>query len=166
MKRLLLDTNVVLDAMLERPPHSAAASKLWAAAETRRAVCLVPAHGVTTLFYLLARAKGASFARGVVASVLRVFSIAPVDQGVLQRALGLGWPDFEDAVCAAAAETAGCDAIVTGDPKRFAGCPLAVLSPTGGVALLEGPPAGRVSEGTPRYRRRRRAARRSGAHGL
>lgn len=159
MKRFLLDVNVVLDAILERPPHSSAAARLWGAAETRRIAGMVPAHGVTTLFYLLARAKGALFARGIVASVLRVFSIAPVDQGVIHRALALGWTDFEDAVCAAAAEGSGCDAIITGDPKGFRDSPLPVLSPEGGVALLEGSPTGRVSEASATYRRRSRAGR-------
>jgi predicted nucleic acid-binding protein len=157
VKRLLADVNVVLDAVLERGTRSDAAARLWMAAETKRVQVLVPAHGVTTLFYLLAREKGSAFARRIVGSVVATFGIAAVDAAVIGRALALGWPDFEDAVCAAAAEVAGCEAVVTGDPKGFRGSSLPVLSPETAVALLEGPP-NRVAEATADYRPR--AARR------
>lgn len=45
-----------------------------------------------------------------------VFGVAAVDDNVVRRALALAWPDFEDAVCAAAAEASACDAPVTRDP--------------------------------------------------
>jgi len=146
VRRLLADVNVVLDAVLERGPRSDAAAKLWMAAETKRVEALVPAHGVTTLFYLLAREKGAPFARRIVGSVVGTFGIAAVDRAVIARALALTWPDFEDAVSAAAAEAAGCEAIVTGDPKGFPEASLPVLSPETAVALLEGGPPDRVAE--------------------
>jgi predicted nucleic acid-binding protein len=38
-----VDVNVVLDALLVRPPHSDAATKLWTAVERRQAEGLVPA---------------------------------------------------------------------------------------------------------------------------
>lgn len=154
MKRLLFDLNVLLDALLERRPHAAAAARLWGAAESGRVAAFVPAHGVTTLFYLLARQKGAAFARRAVGGVVGIFSVAAVDQAAIQRALALDWVDFEDAVCAAAAEAAGCDAIVTDDPKGFPDSALPVLSPEAAVALLEESPPDRVGETGPGYRSR------------
>ena len=78
-------------------------------------------------------------------NLLAVFGAAAVDQAVLQRALALGWPDLEDGVCAAAAEAAGCDVIVTRDPKGF---PDSVLVPAvdtlTAVALLAGGGPGHV----------------------
>jgi len=56
----------------------------------------------------------------VVGDLLTVFRVAPVDDAVIGRALTLAWRDFEDAVCAAAADAAGCNAIVTRDPRGFA----------------------------------------------
>jgi predicted nucleic acid-binding protein len=159
VRRLLADVNVVLDAVLDRGPRSVAAGKLWMAAETRRVEALVPAHGVNTLFYLVAREKGAPVARRLVDSVVATFGIAAVDRGVIGRALALAWPDFEDAVCAAAAEAAGCEAIVTGDSKGFPGSTLPVLSPEAAVALLEGGPPDRVAEAPGAYNARSRSRR-------
>jgi len=146
MKRLLIDVNVVFDALMERISHSSDAAKLWFAVEAKQVEGLIPAHGVTTLFYLSARGKGTVFARRALGAVLGTFGVAAVDQSVIQRAVALDWRDFEDAVCAAAAEASGCDAIVTRDPKGFPGCALPVLSPETAVALLRGTPPDRVSD--------------------
>jgi predicted nucleic acid-binding protein len=156
VNRLLTDVNVVLDVVLARVPHSTAASRLWVAVEARRVEALIPAHGVTTLFYLIARDKGTVVARKTLNSVLGTFGIAAVDRSVIQRAMALDWRDFEDAVCAAAAEASGCDVIVTRDPRGYPGCALPVLSAETAMALLEGTPPDRVSDAP---RRRRRAGR-------
>jgi predicted nucleic acid-binding protein len=142
-----VDVNVVLDALLARPPHSDAAMRLWAAVEEKQIAGRVPAHGVTTLFYLFVRAKGATSARRAVAEILAVFRLAAVDQAILQRALNLSWPDFEDAVCAAAAEAAGCDLIVTRDPAGFKGSPVPTVNAATALALIDrGGGPGRVAE--------------------
>ena len=130
MKRLLLDLNILLDVVLDRA-EAAGAARLWAALERGKGRGFVPAHGVTTIFYLVSRAQGAAFARRATDGILRTFAVAPVDEKVLRRALSLGWPDFEDAVCASAAEICGCDAIVTRDPKGFVDSPVRIIdSPT------------------------------------
>lgn len=147
MKRLLLDVNVALDAILDRRPHAEAAVGLWRAIEERRATGLLPAHGVTTLFHLTARARGSAVAHHAMSDVLSVFEVAPVGRDVLRRALTLGWRDFEDAVCAMAAEEASCDFIVTRDPRGFSGSPVRALHPATALAVLDedrGP--GRVAE--------------------
>ena len=159
MRRVLFDTNVVLDFVLDRSPHAAPAALLWAAAERNEIEAFVPAHGITTVFYLVARHQDQRFARRVLDDLLLVPSIAPVDGPILRRALALGWSDFEDAVCAAAAEAVGCDAIISRDPKGFSRSPVRVLEPRAALALLrEGP--SRAGEGQAPFARsshRRRA---------
>jgi predicted nucleic acid-binding protein len=137
VKRILLDVNVLLDAILERAPHAGVAAQVWTLVETRQVTGLVPGHGVTTLFYLHSRIRGAGSARRAVAHLLTVFGVAAVNQATLQRALTLGWTDFEDAVCAAAAEAAGCDLIVTRDPAGFRFSPVQTVDPSTALALLE-----------------------------
>ena len=137
MKRLLLDLNVLLDVVLERPGAPVAA-EVWAALERGRGQGYLPAHGLTTIFYIVSRAKGRAFARRATEALMQAFAVASVDQGVLRRALALDWPDFEDAVCAAAAEACECDALVTRDPAGFPDSPVEVVDPATALAWLSG----------------------------
>ena len=136
MKQFLLDLNVILDVILDRRPGADAASALWAAIERGHGRGLIPAHGVTTIFYLLEKARGAAFAREGVEQLIGVFGVAPVNDAVLRRALVFGWPDFEDAVCAATAEASKCEAIVTRDPDGYPNPPLPVIDPAAALSAL------------------------------
>jgi predicted nucleic acid-binding protein len=136
VRRLLFDVNVVLDVLLDRRPHADSASDAWAVVEHGRAVGLLSAHAVTTVHYLNQKVVGPRRARTTTGALLDVFGIAPVSHEVLRSALALDWPDFEDAVTAAAARAAGCHAIVTRDPKGFRRAGLPVLDPAATVAWL------------------------------
>jgi predicted nucleic acid-binding protein len=136
MKKILLDINVILDILLDRKPHVTASSVVWTAVETGRAKGWVPAHGLTTIHYLVRKARGAAAARRTVESIMKVFDVARIDSAVIHRALALGWKDFEAAVTAAAAESAHCDLIVTRDPKGFPESPVRVILPEAAAPLF------------------------------
>ena len=138
MKRVLLDLNVLLDVLLDRRPHSESSLALWAEALRAEVQVLFPAHGVTTVYYVTARQRQAAFARAAVTELLTVASIAPVDEGTLRRALALDWPDFEDAVCAAAAEATSCDLLVTRDSAGFKDSPVLAVDPVTALSLVRG----------------------------
>ena len=136
MKRLLFDVNVVLDVLLDRRPYAEASAAAWAAVETGIAEGLLAAHAVTTIHYLVRKETGAAKARRVISAMLRVFGVAAVDHAVFQEALQLSCSDFEDAVTAAAARLAGCEYIVTRDPKGFRGSSVRSLTPEVVMPLL------------------------------
>lgn len=136
MKKVLVDINVILDVFLDRQPHVKASAALWAAIENGQAEGALSAHALTTIHYLVSRERGAAAAKRAIASLLSVFGVAAVDRAVIQEALDLPCADFEDAVSAAAAHSAGCDLIVTRDPKGFRGSRVAVLSPEAALPLI------------------------------
>jgi len=154
--KLAFDTNVVLDVLLDRTPFAEAARRLWAAVETRKIQGVLAAHTFTTLWYLVAQARNTASARSVVALVVRVFGVATVDEAVVRRALELEFRDFEDAVCAAAAEAAACDLVVTRNGKDFGGSPVTAVDPITALALIEGGGSAEVSERRATYRPHRR----------
>jgi len=139
MKRVLLDTNVVLEVLLDRQPHAEASAAIWLAAEFGLIQGMLASHAVTTIYYLVQKEKGNLGARRIVSDILRVFLVAPVDGAVIQEALQLPCPDFEDAVSAATARVAACYCIVTRDPKGFRGSPVRVLTPEAASPLLTAP---------------------------
>jgi predicted nucleic acid-binding protein len=133
---MLVDTNVVLDVLLDRQPHVAASAAVWAAIETGAATGFLAAHAITTIHYLVRKELGGAKAKRTISAILRVFDVAAIDRSVLDEALHLSSPDFEDSVTAAAAQLAGCDFIVTRDPKGFRGSPVRPLTPEAVRPLL------------------------------
>ena len=129
MKRALFDTNVLLDVLLERQPHVVASAAALDRAAQGEVDGYVAAHAVTTLAYLLQRQLGAQQARVLLSELLTRLSVAAVTETAVKLALSLPMPDFEDAVCYAAAAQAGIDVIVTRDPQGFAGSSIPALHP-------------------------------------
>jgi predicted nucleic acid-binding protein len=136
MKRILFDTNVVLDVLLDREPHVEASAAAWAAVEAGVSEGMLAAHAATTIHYLVRKEKGNARAKRIVSAILSVFKIAAVDGAALKEALELPFHDFEDAVTAAAARRAGCEYIVTRDPKGFRESPVRALTPEAVAPLL------------------------------
>jgi predicted nucleic acid-binding protein len=136
MKRILFDTDVVLDVLLDRQPYVEASAAVWSAVEAGLSEGLLAAHAVTTIHYLVRKETGDVKTRRIMSAILRVFGVAAVNGSVVQEALQMHLSDFEDAVTAAAARLAGCESIVTRDPKRFRGSPVRALTPEAAIPLL------------------------------
>ena len=117
--KLLLDTNVVLDVLLARPPFAVDSAKVMAAVETGVAEGFLCATTVTTIHYLTVKAVGRKAAEKHISALLRIFQIAPVTDVVLSSALGSKAKDFEDAVLLESARAVSVDAIVTRNPSDF-----------------------------------------------
>ncbi len=138
-RAVLVDLNVILDVLQKREPHFEASARVWAAVEAGRLRGFVAAHGVTTFFYLLSRYLTWTEASETIRDLLAVFSVAGVDDDVLQTALSYRWKDFEDAVQMAAAAAVGADYLITRNPKDFSSGPVTVLQPAELPAILQAP---------------------------
>lgn len=141
--RILVDTNIVLDLLLDRRPHSIAAAGVFGLIEEGRLQGLLCATTLTTIDYLLTHSLGRADARKHIAGLLKLFDIAPVNRAVIEGALRSRISDFEDAVMEQAARLAGAEAVITRDTKGFAAGIVTTLDP----AQLLAQEAGNGSEG-------------------
>ena len=136
--KLLLDTNVVLDVLLARSPFAGESAKVMAAVETGRVQGFLCATTITTIHYLAAKAIGRKTAEKHIASLLRIFQIAPVTDVVLSSALNSKARDFEDAVLLESARAVSVDAIVTRNPSDFSkSFGISIHMPGDMLAILE-----------------------------
>ncbi len=103
MKRILFDTNVLLDVLLDRHPHVEGSTAAWAAVETGISEGMLTAHAVMTIHCLVQKEIGATKAKRIVSAILGVFGVAAVDGAVVQEALQLPVSDFEQRMSGAAA---------------------------------------------------------------
>ena len=124
-----VDINVLLDVFQRREPHYAASAQVVSmiAAGTLAGVC--PAHGLTTLYYLVRRHSSRPDAETALDQVLRHFQIANLDAAGLQEARQLPLADFEDAVVSAVAIATASAFIITRNVGDFAASPVSAVTP-------------------------------------
>ena len=128
--KVLFDTNVLLDAILAREPFLADAAFLLNAVESGRVEGFMSATTVTDVHYLVGRqTKSSEAAIAAVTRLLALMEICAVDREVLEQAIELGLPDFEDAVQIACAIELELEGIVTRDVNGFVGSPIPIFSP-------------------------------------
>jgi predicted nucleic acid-binding protein len=134
--RALFDTNIVLDAFLERAPFVADARLLWQQIDDGKLTAFLPASVLTDIYYIIRRQAGQQKAAEAVRICLDTFAIVPVDTGIVQKAIGLAGTDFEDNVQIACAEHELLDAIITRDKAGFKESAVDALTPTEALAQL------------------------------
>lgn len=119
MKRVFLDTNVLLDILLKRDPFYVAAAKIWMKAESQEMQGLVSLQSLGTIFYLVRKRADADTARQAVGTICRVLQVADSPGQAGRMALQSHMSDFEDALQYAIAVLAEADCVVTRNPSDF-----------------------------------------------
>lgn len=126
---VLIDTNIILDYLLEREPFFTDSEALFDAISENRVIAYVIVTTLTDIFYI-ARKQTKSFnrAKQAIELILEVMEVCPVDRTAIEIALESGLKDFEDAVQIASAVTQGLDAIVTRNNKDFVNKVIPILT--------------------------------------
>lgn len=124
-----VDINVLLDVFQKREPHYAASAQVVSmiVAGTLTGVC--PAHGLTTLYYLVRKHASKPDAEAAMDRVLRHFQIGNLDAEGWQDARQLPLADFEDAAVATVARVTASAFIITRNAGDFAGSPVLAILP-------------------------------------
>ncbi|MGB3311876.1 MAG: PIN domain-containing protein [Nodosilinea sp.] len=108
--RVLIDTNIVLDFLLQREPFSQNAELLFQTIDEGEIVGYITATTLTDIFYIARRhTRSVEQARQAVSAMLTAMMICPVDRVVLESAFNSGLVDFEDAVQIFSAATQGLE---------------------------------------------------------
>jgi predicted nucleic acid-binding protein len=127
--KLLFDTNIVLDVLMDRKPFADSASALFAAAEEDAIKSYLCGTTLTTVYYIVSKAMGPETAKDAIKKLLTIFEVAPVNRAVIERAMASEFKDFEDAVLYASACHSGVDAIVTRNERDFSKADIPIYSP-------------------------------------
>jgi predicted nucleic acid-binding protein len=133
--RPLLDTNVLVDVALLRPGLHEASGATVAWCLNNPGSGLLAVHSLATFSYLVGRAASPAKAREFIADLIEGTDIARLDNTEVKRALTFPMPDFEDALVAAAAESAGATHIVTRNTADFRRSPVKAVTPEDFVRL-------------------------------
>jgi predicted nucleic acid-binding protein len=129
MRRVFLDTNVVLDLMARREPFYVDAKAIFDRSADGAFQILLSVLSFWNIFYLMRKHPGEAKAKADLAILERLVQVVPVQVDDLRGALASSIRDLEDAMQLQGAVAAKADVIVTRDPKGFKGSPVKVLAP-------------------------------------
>lgn len=98
MRRVLFDSDVLLDVLAQRQPFVVASAQALDVVTQPQVQGYVSGHAVTNIFYILRRQVGSETARELLSRLLEHLQIASVTDEVIRAALQSFMADFEDAV--------------------------------------------------------------------
>ena len=130
VKRIFIDTNVVLDFFLEREGFYFDAQRLFAACELGSVEGYISAITVNNVSYIARKLKSDTTAMIAVRGLLNIFKVVPLDAKILKLAADFHDRDYEDDIQLQSAIAAGCSHLFTRDLTHFHTSALAVLPPS------------------------------------
>lgn len=137
IRRVFIDSDVILDVALAREPFVAASKMTLAVIENGLTAGFVSANCVANVYYILRKAGGDAKARKFLSGLLKYLSVLPITNANVKDALGSAFADIEDAMQAFCATENACDAIVTRNIADYKKSKLAVYTPSEFLSSLE-----------------------------
>ncbi|KRT17647.1 twitching motility protein PilT [Pedobacter ginsenosidimutans] len=130
MKRVFVDTNIIVDLIADRQPFSKFAIEIFEKAERNEVQLFTSSHSIATTHYLLKKYLEEKKLRDVIYNVLEYVQIIAIDEDIIKKGLKSKHKDFEDALqmlCAYNIEK--LDYIVTRNIKDFKNSEIPALPP-------------------------------------
>ena len=130
MKKIFLDTNIIVDLIADRKPFSKYSIEIFKKAEEKKIKLFTSSHSIATTHYLLKKYLEEKILRDVLYNLLDYVTVIAVDTDVLKKGLRSKHKDFEDSIqilCASTVEKIDC--IVTRNTKDFRDSEILVLTP-------------------------------------
>jgi predicted nucleic acid-binding protein len=130
MKKVFLDTNIIVDLIADRKPFSKFSIEIFKKAEEKKIKLFTSSHSIATTHYLLKKYLEEKLLRDVLYNLLDYITVVAVDTDVLKKGLRSKHKDFEDSIqilCASTIENIDC--IVTRNIKDFRDSEILVLTP-------------------------------------
>jgi predicted nucleic acid-binding protein len=134
---VLLDTNIIMDALQERHPFDIPAKEILKRSQDGELACLFTANAATDIFYLYSKARDVKSAKIALKFLLEHYEAISVTHEDCTNALSIPIDDFEDALVVACTQKADVDYIVTRD-DNFLACdlPIKVITATELLELI------------------------------
>lgn len=136
--RILIDTNVILDALTGRQPHFDDADKIIKLCADKKVQGYLAAHSISNIFYILRKDLPIEDRRIVLLNLCEILEVEGVDSRKVKSALNRGdFKDLEDCIqdeCAAAIKA---DYIVTRNKKDFENSTVLAILPQEFLDMIE-----------------------------
>ena len=129
--KIMCDTNVIIDVLLEREPFVEDSSTVLSLCEEHKIDGFVSASSITDIYYLVRKyTHSTDLAYKAVGKLLEIVKVCSVTNNDVLTAFQRRAKDFEDCLVAVCAKSIRCDCIVTRNKKDFEEFDIPLLTPT------------------------------------
>jgi predicted nucleic acid-binding protein len=136
LKKVLFDSDVLLDVLLNRHPFIVDSAQALNTVATEQIKGYLAGHAVTNLYYIMRRQLNSAITHEKLNQLLQRIEVASVTDNIIRSALQNPMPDFEDAVTSEAAYAAQIDLIVTRNISDFEKSPVFAILPGKLIEML------------------------------
>ena len=116
---LLIDANIILDVLLNRPDYVKDSAMIWKLCETEQMKGYVSTLTFANLVYIMRKQLDPEKIEDVFHKLNLIFEFSDFSVSDLTHAAELNWKDFEDAVQSVTAERIHADYIITRNVRDF-----------------------------------------------
>lgn len=127
---LLIDTNVVLDVLVNRTEFAKESSMIWKLCETDQVEGYISTLTYANIMYIMRKQLSSEQIEEVFQKMNLIFKFADFSPSVLEKAVHMKWRDFEDAIQSATAESIHADYIITRNLKDFSQSKIMAFTPS------------------------------------
>lgn len=129
MKKLLIDTNIVIDLLARREPEYIYAAQVFSLGDKKLVELCISALTIANTNYLLLKLKPQTEVKSILRKFKLLVKILPLDDKVLNLALNdPGFTDFEDGLQYYSAVEHDQDIIITRNLKDFKNSKIPVMT--------------------------------------
>ena len=126
--RLFIDSDIVLDILLQREPFYVFGQKLLNRCENKAIEISTSALVIANIYYIIAKALGRTEAIDNLKKLMKILKVLPFDEDCITLAMNSNFNDIEDAMQHFMAIQNHCDVIITRNLKHYKKSLLPVLS--------------------------------------
>ena len=135
--KILVDTNVIIDALTGREPFRESAEQIFMLAANHIEEMYITAGSATDIYYLIRKyLHNAEQSKNTMSKLYQLFGILDVTANDCQDALLLDMRDYEDAVVSCCAKRNQIDYIVTRNIKDYKQSKVRALLPDDFVKMV------------------------------
>ena len=128
MKKIFLDTNIILDLLGEREGFYEASAKIMTLADKKKIQVYTSPSSISNVFYVLAKYENSKIALEKIRKFKLLCSMSVMDDEVVEKAIHSNFKDFEDAMQYFSALASNCNIIITRNEKDFKNAMIPVMN--------------------------------------
>ena len=128
MRKVFLDTNIIIDFLGERKEFYEAAAKVLSLADKKKIKIYTSPTSISNSYYLLSKFESAKVVLEKIRKLKLFCNISVMDDEVIEKAINSDFKDFEYAMQYYSAIVTNCDIIITRNERDFKSALIPVMN--------------------------------------